>query len=48
MVHIVCAIYNIIIIGIFILFAYKMEAPWLVLVAVLFLMSSSNDDDCKE
>ena len=48
MVHIVCAIYNITIIGIFTLFAYKMKAPWLVLLAVLFLMSSSDDDDCEE
>lgn len=45
MVHIVCAIYNIIVIGIFTLFAYQMKSPWLVFIAILFLMSSTDDDN---
>lgn len=48
MVHIVCAIYNIIVIGIFTLFAYQMKSPWLVFIAILFLMSSTDDNDNYE
>lgn len=48
MVHIVCAIYNIIVIGIFTLFSYQMKSPWLVFIALLFLMSSTDDGDNYE
>lgn len=48
MVHIVCAIYNITVIGIFALFSYHMKSPWLIFIALLFLMSSTDDDDYEE
>lgn len=48
MVHIICAIYNLIVIGIFTTFAYQMKSPWLVFIAILFLMSSYDDGNDEE
>lgn len=43
--NLLCVIYNLIVIGIFAVLAYRLNAPWMVLCAILFLMQTIDYDD---